>query len=233
MVMSSYNTTQGIVQVILPTKDHYLHRLKALDIALKKEPDSQIIPFLNIITHAQNSVLNELLTANIEPQVSEEAPHIKTQNLAEDFNRAASLLVQSILKSLESLKSNDSYSEIIGTLTNLQEELKNPQQSTAYFQEILNLDLESLPASKRIFLLTAMQTTLLFEAIHCPINPEELLQNKESCPCCNMPAVSSVLDNSEQGLRYLYCSFCETKWHVVRSTCTACESNQFLYQLKN
>ena len=141
MVMSSYNTTQGIVQVILPTKDHYLHRLKALDIALKKEPDSQIIPFLNIIT------------ANIEPQVSEEVPHIKTQNLAEDFNRAASLLVQSILKSLESLKSNDSYSEIIGTLTNLQEELKNPQQSTAYFQEILNLDLESLPASKRIFLL--------------------------------------------------------------------------------
>lgn len=44
------------------------------------------------------------------------------------------------------------------------------------------------------------------------------------CPCCGAPPVASlVLGGAREGLRYLQCSLCETRWHRVRAVCIACE----------
>lgn len=48
------------------------------------------------------------------------------------------------------------------------------------------------------------------------------------CPVCASPPVSSILriGGSENALRYLCCSVCNTQWHMVRVKCTNCESTQ-------
>lgn len=44
-----------------------------------------------------------------------------------------------------------------------------------------------------------------------------------SCPCCGAPASGGlVLTGDREGLRYLQCSLCETRWHKVRAACTMC-----------
>jgi FdhE protein len=43
---------------------------------------------------------------------------------------------------------------------------------------------------------------------------------RQLCPvCAQSPAVSVIID----GLRYLQCGLCESRWHLVRATCSNCE----------
>lgn len=45
------------------------------------------------------------------------------------------------------------------------------------------------------------------------------------CPVCgHVPTGSLVQGGAQAGLRYLQCSLCECQWHVVRTTCTNCDS---------
>lgn len=43
------------------------------------------------------------------------------------------------------------------------------------------------------------------------------------CPLCNCaPSGSVILGDARGGLRYLHCSLCESRWHMVRAKCTCC-----------
>lgn len=45
-----------------------------------------------------------------------------------------------------------------------------------------------------------------------------------ACPCCGAPPSGAlVLTGDREGLRYLQCSLCETRWHKVRATCSVCD----------
>ncbi len=46
------------------------------------------------------------------------------------------------------------------------------------------------------------------------------------CPCCGSRPVASVIEMApnQHSLRYLHCSLCATHWHMVRVTCSSCES---------
>ncbi len=48
------------------------------------------------------------------------------------------------------------------------------------------------------------------------------------CPCCGSRPVASVIEigPNQHSLRYLYCSLCSTQWHMVRVTCSCCESTK-------
>jgi FdhE protein len=48
------------------------------------------------------------------------------------------------------------------------------------------------------------------------------------CPVCAARPVASVVEiGAEQSnLRYLHCSLCSTQWHMVRVTCSSCESTK-------
>lgn len=48
------------------------------------------------------------------------------------------------------------------------------------------------------------------------------------CPVCASRPVASVIEVApdQSNLRYLHCSLCSTQWHMVRVTCTACESTK-------
>lgn len=51
------------------------------------------------------------------------------------------------------------------------------------------------------------------------------------CPCCGSLPVSSIVrvGGSADGCRYLSCPRCATEWHVVRVTCTQCESTDGIF----
>jgi FdhE protein len=46
------------------------------------------------------------------------------------------------------------------------------------------------------------------------------------CPACGTLPVASVVrtDQDSQGHRYLHCALCATEWHLVRVTCSQCQS---------
>ncbi len=48
------------------------------------------------------------------------------------------------------------------------------------------------------------------------------------CPCCGSRPVASVIEigSNQHSLRYLNCSLCATQWHMVRVTCSCCESTK-------
>lgn len=50
----------------------------------------------------------------------------------------------------------------------------------------------------------------------------ELGEQRQFCPvCASAPSASVILDN---GLRYLHCGLCESRWHMVRIKCSNCEN---------
>jgi FdhE protein len=48
------------------------------------------------------------------------------------------------------------------------------------------------------------------------------------CPICASRPVASVVEigATQSNLRYLHCSLCSTQWHMVRVTCSSCESTK-------
>jgi FdhE protein len=60
------------------------------------------------------------------------------------------------------------------------------------------------------------------------LKPEDvgLVGASTVCPCCGSRPTASVVEAGGQqaNLRYLHCSLCATQWHMVRVTCTVCES---------
>lgn len=50
-----------------------------------------------------------------------------------------------------------------------------------------------------------------------------------TCPCCGAPPAGSlILGGDREGLRYLQCSLCETRWHRVRGICIGCGASGHL-----
>ena len=48
------------------------------------------------------------------------------------------------------------------------------------------------------------------------------------CPICASRPLASVVEigAAQSNLRYLHCSLCSTQWHMVRVTCSSCESTK-------
>lgn len=62
------------------------------------------------------------------------------------------------------------------------------------------------------------------------LDTEALSQNASFgvCPCCGALPVASIVKMAgpSAGRRYAVCSLCSTQWHIVRVTCTHCESTK-------
>lgn len=225
--------TGGIKEIIrvLPPKDsYYPFRLQALQKALDNDPNSPVIPFLMKVVHAQESAFQALKSKKATFNFQEKEPFfVMDEAMLQCFQQTAITFCEALKARIETKNSSD-YSEILKAVNALNTVLTDKDKVQQYFQDIITLDLEAIPAHQRLFLLASMQVTLHFAATNLKVDDQYLLEAHDLCPCCKMPAISSVIDNSEGGLRYLYCSFCETKWHVVRSTCTECASNKSLFQ---
>lgn len=50
------------------------------------------------------------------------------------------------------------------------------------------------------------------------------------CPCCGQDAVGAVIvgHGELEGLRYLHCALCNSRWHMVRARCSFCDHDHDL-----
>jgi FdhE protein len=53
-------------------------------------------------------------------------------------------------------------------------------------------------------------------------------EEREYCPCCGSDAVGGVILNGGEleGLRYLQCNLCNSRWHALRAKCTFCANTK-------
>ena len=227
-----------IIQILPPKGSHYPYRQKVLKEAIKNHPDMTALPFLLHIVTAQESAFQQLASLNstekkkIPPQETPPFIAITNETLTQ-FQVALKTICQK-LKLIFTQEidgtADHSYHNILSIIETIEEKSQDQVALKTLLQQLLTLELDKITAKERIFLLAALQVTLHHAATQLEIDKNYQLKERDLCPCCKMPTISSVLDNSEDGLRYLYCSFCETKWHVVRGQCTECMSNKSLYQ---
>lgn len=74
----------------------------------------------------------------------------------------------------------------------------------------------------------ALQVWWTRQAASMSTNDVGLVGASTVCPCCGSRPTASVIEiaPNQQSLRYLHCSLCATQWHMVRVTCSACESTK-------
>lgn len=235
MTMKPTGGIEKIIPILPPKGSYYPYRLKAIEKTIIKQPEAHFLPFIQSVVKAQEAAYQALKKDHpLSPIVVNNDKNVSAPFLSVDQS-IAPLYKQALLTMIETLLVDPEINDEIKThLIALQAEINQQDEAliTEYYQRLIALEFNDLPQHQRLFLATALQVLLHFDASRIQVDEDYLLRNKELCPCCNMPAISSVLDNSDNGLRYLYCSFCETKWHVVRGQCTECHSNKSLYQSK-
>lgn len=74
----------------------------------------------------------------------------------------------------------------------------------------------------------ALQVWATRQAASMKLDDVGLVGASTVCPCCGSRPVASVIEigPNQHSLRYLNCSLCSTQWHMVRVTCSCCESTK-------
>jgi len=78
------------------------------------------------------------------------------------------------------------------------------------------------------FVMAALQVHWVAIASRMSLDDIRPLDVPGVCPTCGTLPVASIVrsDSRSQGLRYLHCSLCATEWHMVRVTCSHCQSTK-------
>ncbi len=116
---------------------------------------------------------------------------------------------------------NETVLSVIETL-----EKSSHQELEDLATNLLNNEFEKVGSDKAIFLWSAL--SFYWVNLTTLISHNALMESSDgldTCPVCDAPPVSGVIQYGQaQGLRYLHCSLCETKWNVVRAKCSNCQS---------
>nr|WP_243444265.1 formate dehydrogenase accessory protein FdhE [Acetobacter persici] len=104
---------------------------------------------------------------------------------------------------------------------------ESPQVLAAQAYALLSGQYDQVNAGAAVFLWAAL-SVFWAQAIALLAQDDATLHQRRSeggaCPCCGAPPSGSlVLTGDREGLRYLQCSLCETRWHKVRATCSVCD----------
>jgi FdhE protein len=101
-----------------------------------------------------------------------------------------------------------------------------PPQLEAQADALLAVRADVIEVAAAPFLMAALQ--VYWVALASRLRPEQVaeLEVPGLCPVCGTLPVASVVrvDEHSQGYRYLHCALCATEWHLVRITCSQCQS---------
>lgn len=101
-----------------------------------------------------------------------------------------------------------------------------PEQAEAQADALLAARHADIERAAAPFLMAALQ--VYWVALVSRLQPEDVspLEVPGVCPACGTQPVASVVraDARSQGYRYLHCGLCATEWHLVRVTCSHCQS---------
>ncbi|MFV0454998.1 MAG: formate dehydrogenase accessory protein FdhE [Pseudomonas sp.] len=83
---------------------------------------------------------------------------------------------------------------------------------------------DEVGSDRALFLWSALSLYWTQLAARLPLQASaELGEQRQFCPVCASAPSVSVVSGERGGLRYLHCSLCESRWHMVRVKCSNCE----------
>ncbi|OCG13729.1 formate dehydrogenase accessory protein FdhE [Gilliamella sp. wkB292] len=199
-------------------KTLYIRRAKRLKELATKSTFSDYLNFCATIAEQQaNLVKHNPINIDIVNIENSEYPPLSLANLP------LSTFWQDYLSQLLTLMTNTT-EQVMSVIHQLK------QNSTQQLQEkalhLLNGEFECVAGNEAVFIWSAL--SVYYCQLASQVKGKAIAESTDKnwlCPVCNSMPVASVIQlGSNNGLRYLHCSLCESEWYVPRIKCTSCDN---------
>lgn len=196
----------------------YSERASRLEALAAKHPMADYLRFTAAIARAQQRLLEQLpLPAKVNAQLElhDQTPLATTQLPRDPYWRC---LLQGLLEQLH----GDAPAPVQAVIEDLQNSSQEHLEMLA--DALLTGRYPEVGSDRALFLWSALSLYWTQLAARLPLHASTG-ENRQLCPvCAQAPSASVILG----GLRYLHCSLCESRWHMVRLKCSNCEQTDKL-----
>lgn len=208
---------EKIEPLLLPRLDGlYAARSARLLTLANEHPMADYLRFIAGIARAQQQALERLplpATANARLQLNDNLAPLATRQLQRDPYWQQ--LLQVLLEQLQA----DAPAPAQPVLAKLRS--SSAEQLEVLADDLLAGRFEQVGSGRALFLWSALSLYWAQLAARLPLQASAGLgENRQLCPVCAQAPSASVIIG---GLRYLHCSLCESRWHMVRLKCSNCE----------
>lgn len=216
---------QHVTPLLLPQlTQHYQKRTERLLELAADHPMGDYLEFTAAITAAQQQLLDEFPlpdSANARLELDGSAPLACSKLQRDEYWRQ---LLSRLIEQLRPVATP----EALAVLDELQG--SSVEQLETLADQLLAGDFASVGSARALFLWSALSLYWTQLAARLPLEASaELGEQRQFCPvCASSPSASVVLGGDQNGLRYLHCSLCESRWHMVRIKCSNCEQAEKL-----
>lgn len=215
-----------IPPLLLPNLKHlYRNRAERLLKLAEQHPLADYLKFVATIAQAQQ---NALLALPLQLTLSEHLLE-KHKNAPLSFKHVVrsahwQLLFEHIITELQ----ENAPDHVQPVLENMLKLSSSEREQLADY--LLAGDYSKVSSDKSLFLWAALSVYWAQLAALLPGKAKaEIGEQRHFCPVCESAPVASIIHMaSENGLRYLHCSLCESEWHMVRIKCSNCEQSRDL-----
>jgi len=211
--------------LFLPSRDLFAHRAGRLRLLSRGHTLGDYLAFLAMLADAQQDALGRFPQLPL-PDLNEQAfcrercvPLLGVRSRRRDPAWREGLAM--ILQRLRVYALPPAASE---TIAHLMQAGESALEETA--DRILAGDLTDISPQELPFVGAALQVYWVHTASSLGEDAFGRPEHGGLCPVCGSPPVVGIVHGGgrEQGLRYLSCSLCASLWHMVRITCSNCES---------
>lgn len=205
-------------------KNLYQRRAERFTTLAKAHPLEDYLHFASQVAQAQLAVLQQKPIEK-DPRLNEDV--LTAEKLAEQplhiKNWKRSPVWQELLYAILDEVKPHANDTILSTIEDLEKIASSELEQLA--DDLLAQNFSQVASDKALFLWASLSLYWLQLVQQIPHSSHrESGENLHLCPICGSSPVASVIHfGSEQGLRYLHCSLCESEWNMVRSKCTNCD----------
>ncbi|OYQ75273.1 formate dehydrogenase accessory protein FdhE [Wohlfahrtiimonas sp. G9077] len=206
-------TIPDIKPILLPEGNPFTSRVmqfEKMEISAPESLHSTINFWIHLTEAAKNAYADLEMNA---PVLNAQTPFLKDAELLPYFPN----VFKHIVAALNAKKLSTEVKAVLTAMADLSDETLISYAKTLLGQSSDEIAKEYLP-----FLSIALKAVYVKSATLATLPKLEVEQGFHDCPMCGDAPIASVLDPMDNGLRYLVCNNCETKWHKVRSTCHSC-----------
>ncbi len=215
-----------IPPLLLPNLKHiYRNRAERLLKLAEQHPLADYLKFIaNVALAQQNALLANPLQLTANNLILQQKQHLPLS--AQHLVRSPhwQLLFKHIINDLQ----KNAPSHVQPALENILKLSTDEREQFANY--LLAGEYSKVRSDKSLFLWAALSVYWAQLAALLPGKAKaELGEQRHFCPICGSAPVASIIHMaSENGLRYLHCSLCESEWHMVRIKCSNCEQSHDL-----
>ncbi len=173
---------------------------------------ARILPDLPAVTLPDQTTLDQAFEFGMAPIARQDAA----------IDETALMTLEALLQALRSVAMPDrAMASLEGVLS------ADEPERRVMIRNVLDDALPAEEIAEHVFVAAAMQVH--FARLAAALPEEKLTSVSDgACPACGGPPVSSSVVGwqNAQSTRFVTCSCCATKWHVVRVKCVACSSTK-------